>query len=226
MLQFRHTFVIAVQSCRGSNLDKDDSEMPTDDASSPEEDWDEPVNDQDPIRLEADRRAIQEDTEAFASARRRYDSLLEGKEDFLVLLATREGCVSWRNPVRGSYMLQALCLEIRNSTIFDNLPDVMQRTKVRTYKMVKRRDPNWIQIPQIINTLRAKLCIKRFEPRNERYSVKVYYGRGPWPPETPNVAIVGVTAQEYVAMKENFTDARRILARKGVTLESLPEEVP
>ena len=209
--------VISVQACRGKRYDEEEPELGegAEDLSDYDDEEQEGESEVDRIaRIEQDRQFL-EDNEI-------YKTMFKHKKDFLVMLASREGCVSWRNRRQGAYMLRSLCHEIRMSTIFDNLPDVMQKAKRRTYRLVKKHKGE-IQVPQIITTLRGKLCIKRYEPIHVRYSVRVLYGREPWPPQR-NFVHVGVTAQEFIDMKSSFEAAKRILDRKGISLEALPNE--
>ena len=128
--------------------------------------------------------------------------ILNDKEDFLVILATAEGYASYRTD-SGSYLLQAFCEEVEKSTIFDDLKDVVQKCRWRTYKMSRER-----QMPQVLCTLRARLCIKRFEEKNDRKTILVFDRiKQPWGIGDNHLIKhaypINVTQEEYDKLKKD-----------------------
>ena len=152
--------MFAVQACRGT---KEDQEGPPDIAPNEDEsDTDEDEVGQislDDIPIDDDLREIKQLFE---------EDILKDKEDFLVLLASREGYASYRTK-SGSYLLKSLCKEIKKSTIFHDLREVMEKCSWRTYRMSGEK-----QVPQILSTLRARLCIKRFAKKHDKKTILVF----------------------------------------------------
>ena len=186
MSLFTHLF--AVQACRGV---QDDKEVPPDIAPT----GDDSDTDEDDGK-EANLDAVPIDDDLKAIKQQWKDDILRAREDFLVLLAAREGYASYRTD-SGSYMLRSLCKEIKLSTVFDDLPEVMERCRYRTYKMSGKK-----QVPQIISTLRAKLCIKRYAKEHDNWTILVFDRvKHPWGKDDnhdiKNAYPVHVTSEEY-----------------------------
>lgn len=184
--------MFAVQACRGT---EDDQEEPPDLALNEDDsDSDEDEATQkslDDIPIDDDLKEIKQQLE---------EDILKDKEDFLVLLAAREGYASWRTD-SGSYLLKSLCKEIEKSTIFHDLREVMEKCRWRTYKMSGEK-----QVPQILSTLRARLCIKRFAKKHDKKTILVFDRiKQPWGKGDNHLIKsahpVSVTMKEY----ENLT---------------------